>query len=297
MSKKEIIGFIGVGYMGAGMAKNIVTKGYSLYILGNKKRDNIERLVGLGAVEVASPKEMAEKCDIIHLCVSNSTIVEQIIMGDNGILSSGKDNLIIIDTSTSDPVSTMKINDACRQKNMFLVDAPLGRTPVEAEAGTLDCMVGADDDIFEKIKPVLATWSANIIYLGAVGNGHKMKLINNFISLGYGALYAEALALTQKSGLTIDQFHQVIGSGRMANGFYQTFMKYAHGGDKNAHKFTLENALKDLNYGQSMAVNAKVHNPIQAAVRNSYALAIADNKGDDFVPQLCDVIAKANGIK
>ena len=296
MSKKPIIGFIGVGYMGGGMAKNIVTKGYELYVLGNKKRETIERLVDLGASEVACPKELAEKCDIIHLCVTDSGVVEELLLSEDGILASQKKELIIIDTSTSDPVSTEKLASICKKQNIYFVDAPLGRTPKEAEEGTLDCMVGAEQEIFEKIKPVLETWSANIIYMGAVGNGHKMKLVNNFISLGYGALYSEAIALALKSGLTIDDFHKVIGSSRMTNGFYGTFMQYVHGGDRNAHKFALSNALKDMNYVNALSVNKGVHNPLQTAVRNSYQLAVTSGKGDDYVPQLSDIIAKINGI-
>ena len=297
MTKKQIIGFIGIGYMGVGMAKNILASGYELYILGHKKRKNIERLITLGAIELSTPKELADKCDIIHICVNDSPTVEKIMLGENGILETPHKDLIIVDTSTSDPVSTLKLIDLCKKQNVIFIDAPLSKTPKEAEEGTLDCMIGADKNILEKLRPIIETWASNIIHVGAAGNGHKMKLINNFIALGYGALYSEALITAQKAGLTIDDFHAVIGSGRMRNGFYDTFMKYVHGGDKNAHQFTLKNALKDMSYLTSLTNSIGINNQIQSSIRNSYAIAVNTNKGDDFVPQLYDVIATLNGLK
>ncbi len=294
---KPVIGFIGIGYMGGGMAKNIVTKGYSLYFMANKKREVAERLLGLGAKEVKSPRALAEACDIVHLCLNSSPAVEETVMGENGLLSAGRKGLIIIDTSTSDPVSTLRLAAHCAKVETHFVDAPLSRTPKEAEAGTLDCMIGAEPEILEKIYPVIETWSTNIIPMGAVGNGHKMKLVNNFVGMSYAILYSEALALARKAGLSIEQFHSVIGSGRMRSGFYDTFMQYVHDGDKNAHKFTLENALKDMSYVTALANDLGLNNPVQASVRNSFALAVAAGHGGDFIPQVSDFIARINGVQ
>jgi 3-hydroxyisobutyrate dehydrogenase-like beta-hydroxyacid dehydrogenase len=145
---KPVIGFIGVGFMGAGMAKNLVTKGYALVIMGNKNREPVERLKALGATEVTSAKELAMKCDIVHLCVTGSPQVESLMNGPHGIFASDKKGLIVIDCSTSNPVSTKQLAQTAHTHGMHFIDAPLGRTPVEAEAGTLDAMVGADDEVF-----------------------------------------------------------------------------------------------------------------------------------------------------
>ena len=178
------------------------------------------------------------------------------------------------------------------------VDAPLSRTPKEAWAGTLDCMVGASDATFARVQPILATWAAKIVHIGAVGDGHKMKLLNNFLSLGYAALYSEALALSRKVGIPVAEFDKVIRGGRMDCGFYQTFMGYALEGNREAHKFTLGNAYKDMRYVESMANGSVVATPLASAVKNSFALAMATG-GDgpeDYVPHLSDFIAKANGL-
>ncbi len=293
---KPVIGFIGVGLMGHGMAKNIVEKGYELIVMAHRNRQPVEDLISRGAREAASPREMAADCDIIHICVSGSQQVESIICGADGIMASGKAGLIVIDCSTSDPVSTLQLTDELQQQGMAMVDAPLSRTPKEAEAGTLDAMVGADPAIFEKVRPVIECWAGVIVHLGPVGLGHKMKLINNFIAMGYAALYAEALAIARKTGLTPEQVNSVIAPGRLSNGFFETFMKWTLERDDNAHRFTITNAHKDMRYMSNLANAAGAVNPMQSAIRNAFAAMEAAGGGDKYVPMLADFIAEANGV-
>ncbi|MEY4466551.1 MAG: hypothetical protein RIR21_344 [Pseudomonadota bacterium] len=293
---KPVIGFIGVGLMGAGMAKNILTKGYSLVIMGHTNREPVERLKKLGATEATSPKELASKVDIVHLCVTGSPQVEAIMNGPDGIFASGKKGLIVIDCSTSNPVSTMALSESAQAHGMTLIDAPLGRTPAEAEAGTLDTMVGADQATFDKVKPILDCWAGNVVHLGPVGLGHKMKLINNFIAMGYAALYSEAIGIARKAGLSKEQFHAVIGSSRMRNGFYDTFMKWTMDGDENAHRFTISNAHKDMRYLSSLANEVGALHPIQAMVKNSFAGMEAAGQAQRYVPMLADFVAIQNGL-
>jgi 3-hydroxyisobutyrate dehydrogenase-like beta-hydroxyacid dehydrogenase len=293
---KPVIGFIGVGLMGAGMAKNILTKGYPLIIMGHTNREPVERLKKLGATEATSPKELASKVDVLHLCVTGSPQVEAIMNGPDGIFASGKKGLIVIDCSTSNPVSTMALAESAQAHGMTLIDAPLGRTPAEAEAGTLDTMVGADQATFDKVKPILDCWAGNVVHLGPVGLGHKMKLINNFIAMGYAALYSEAIGIARKAGLSKEQFHAVVGSSRMRNGFYDTFMKWTMEGDENAHRFTISNAHKDMRYLSSLANEVGALHPIQAMVKNSFAGMEAAGQAQRYVPMLADFVAIQNGL-
>ncbi|MBN8999329.1 MAG: NAD(P)-dependent oxidoreductase, partial [Rhizobiales bacterium] len=175
-------------------------------------------------------------------------------------------------------------------------DAPLGGTPAGAAAGTLQALVGADAAVFERVKPLIACWAATIVHVGPVGAGHKMKLINNFLSLGYAALYSEALALGAKVGLSAETFHSVIGQGRMRCGFYDTFMTYVLTRDENAHRFTISNALKDLKYLGAMADAAGVVNAMGATVKNEFAAMAAAGEAEKFVPMLSDFVAAKNGV-
>ena len=119
-------------------------------------------------------------------------------------------------------------------------------------------MVGASEATFARLKPVLDTWAGKVVHIGGPGDGHRMKLLNNFVSLGYAAIYAEALALSRKVGISPERFDSVIRGGRMDCGFYQTFTRWALEGDPDAHKFTIANAYKDLRYLASMANAAGV---------------------------------------
>jgi len=293
---KPVIGFIGVGLMGHGMAKNIVEKGYELVVMGHRNREPVDDLIGRGAKEAAGPRELAEQCDIVHLCVTGSPQVEAIVRGPDGLIASGKEGLIVIDCSTSDPVSTLQLAEELAAAKMAMADAPLSRTPKEAEAGTLDTMVGADPQTFETIRPVLACWAAVITRLGEVGLGHKMKLINNFIAMGYATIYSEALAIARRNGLSAEQVDSVIAPGRMACGFYETFMKWTLERDENAHRFTIVNAHKDMRYLANMANAAGAVNPMQAVVKNAFAAMDAAGQGDRYVPMLADFIAEMNGL-
>jgi 3-hydroxyisobutyrate dehydrogenase-like beta-hydroxyacid dehydrogenase len=123
-----------------------------------------------------------------------------------------------------------------------------------------------------------------------------MKLLNNFLSMGYAAIYAEALTVASKIGITPQTFDSVLRGSRMDCGFYQTFMQYVLERDRNAHKFTLVNALKDVRYLESVANAAGVPNPIGNAVKNSFASAVAAGKGEDYVPMLSDFIAERSGV-
>ena len=293
---KERIGFIGVGLMGYGMAKNIVEKGHPLTIMGNRNREPVENLKAVGAVEVKTPAEVAKASDIIFLCVTDSKTVEALVRGPNGLKAGAHKGMIIVDCSTADPFSTEALNTELKEIGVTFCDAPLGGTPVQAMEGKLLAMVGADDATFKRIEPVIACWAGKIDHLGPVGIGHKMKLINNFIAQGYGALYAEALALGRKCGVTPDIIYKVMNGGRMDCGYFQTFLGYAVHGNRESHKFSISNALKDLRYVETMAHATHTVNTVGNAVKNTYTAAVAQGKGEDYVPLVVDVIAAQNGL-
>jgi 3-hydroxyisobutyrate dehydrogenase-like beta-hydroxyacid dehydrogenase len=291
---KERIGFIGVGLMGHGMAKNIVEKGWPLTIMGHRNREPVEDLKKRGAKEAKTAREVAEASDIVVLCVTGSPQVEAVINGPDGLASAGKP-LLICDSSTSDPSVTIRLAGELAPKGITLIDSPLGRTPKDAAEGTLDVMVGGDAAVVERARPVLEAFAKRVIHTGPTGSGHAMKLLNNFLSMGYASLYSEALALGQKLGLKPKVFDSVIRGGRMDCGFYQTFFTYVIERDRNAHRFTISNALKDMTYLSAAASAAGVANPMGAAVRNTFALAAGLGHAEDYVPMLSDVIAEANG--
>lgn len=294
---KERIGFIGAGLMGHGMAKNMLEKGFPLTTISHRNRAPIDDLVKRGAKEVDTPKAVAETADIVFVCVTSSAQVEAIVLGPDGLTAGGKPGLIICDCSTSDPFSTLRLADSLKPQGIAFADAPLGGTPAQAQTGQLSAMVGADETVFARLNPAIEAWAARIIHVGPIGAGHKMKLLNNFLSLGYGAIYAEALALAGKLDLTPHTFDRVIRGSRMDCGFYQTFMGWVLDRNPNAHQFTLNNAYKDMRYFVAMGDAAAVSNPIASAIKTTYALAISGGEGERYVPMLTDVVSKLAGVQ
>jgi len=293
--EKERVGFVGLGLMGQGMARNILTKGWPLTVLARRSRTAVEALVAEGAREATSARALAEASDVVVLCVTGSPEVSAVIEGPDGLAAGGR-SIVIVDCSTSDPSQTLRLAEGLRRQRITLIDAPLSRTPKDAAAGTLDVMVGGPDDVVERVRPILDAFAGRVVHTGPVGTGHTMKLLNNFVSMGYAALYSEALALGAKAGLTPQVFDSVIRGGRMDCPFYQTFFKYVLERDRNAHQFAIRNALKDMSYLAGFASAASFANPMGAAVRNSFALAAGAGKGEDYVPQLSDIVAELNGV-
>lgn len=292
---KEKIGFVGLGNMGSGMAANILKKGWPLTVMAHRSREAVDRLVAEGAKEAKNLRALAEASDIVVLCVTGSPEVERIVAGPDGLASAGKP-LMVIDSSTSDPSSTLRLAAELAPRGVILLDAPLSRTPKEAAEGTLDVMAGGTPHDFERARPVLEAFAGRLVHTGPTGSAHTMKLLNNFLAMGYASLYSEALALGAKAGLKPAVFDQVIRDGRMDCAFYRTFFDYVINRNENAHRFTLSNALKDMTYLASCAQGVGVANPLGAAVRNSFATAVAGGGGALYVPMLSDIVARLNGV-
>ena len=293
---QETIGFVGVGLMGQGMAKNILLAGYPVTVIAHRNRGPVEALVAQGASEADTLADLAQKATIIHICAPGSPQVEAIV---GEMRPHMKPGTVVVDCSTADPTSTEKLAGLLAEQGCHMADAPLGGTPVQAEAGALATMVGASDDVIARITPVLNAWAGTIVHMGPSGAGHKMKLLNNMLAMGYAAMYAEALALSEKVGISTQQFDSVIRDSRMDCGFYQTFMGYAVDGNKEAHKFTITNALKDMRYLEAMADSVNLANPVGNTIKNSLAMAYADggDGGESYVPHLVDYVAKRNGVR
>ena len=288
------LGFIGLGFMGHGMAANILARGFPLCVMAHRKREAVDDLVRRGAKEVASSAEMAENSDIVILCVTGAKEVEEVVSGREGLRASAPHGLIVIDCTTSDPQTLLRLSH--ENPEMSFVDAPLGRSPREAWEGALSTMVGCDVATLETIRPVLSAFATTIQHAGALGDGHRLKLVNNFVSLGYASLYAEALGLALKAGLTVEAFDGLIRSSRMHCAFYDTFIGWARDGDKDSHPFALRTALNTVADIVSFSETIQFKGELAAAVRDVFAQAVALGDGDAMLPELPRAVIKANAI-
>jgi 3-hydroxyisobutyrate dehydrogenase-like beta-hydroxyacid dehydrogenase len=295
---KPRIGFIGVGLMGHGIAKNLVTKGYPLTVRAHRNRAPVEDLLAKGAKEAKTNADLARGADIVFFCVTGAPQVEEIVFGADGIASGARKGTIVVDLSTSEPATTTKMREALAAQGVRFIDAPLARTPVEAEQGRLNIMVGADDATFAELKPVLTAFCENIFHAGPAGHGLILKLINNFVAQAICTATAEACAAAAKSGLSIKKLHEVISAGAVNSGLFQMIVgKMLESGDLSGLKFTLVNAAKDLRYYTHFTESMMLPSPIGEAVHQSLVTANALGFGDKYVPSLIEAQEKLAGVK
>ena len=291
------IGFIGVGMMGHGMAKNLIAKGFPLAFLVHRDRSRLADLVAAGAKEADSPTALAQSSDVVILCVSGSPQVEANVFGPKGLLAAARAGLIVVDTSTSEPASTAKIREAFAAQGVTYVDAPLARTPKEAEEGRLNTMVGADETTLDRLRPVLAAFCENIFHVGPPGAGHTLKLVNNFMALTIAASIAEAFAVAAKAGVRLDKLFEVVSQGALNSNIFQMMAGGAVQGDFTRMKFSIVNAAKDLRYYTHLAESLPIATYIGEAVHQSYEQAVALGLGERLVASMIEAQEKVNAIE
>ncbi|HVJ60462.1 MAG TPA: NAD(P)-dependent oxidoreductase [Burkholderiaceae bacterium] len=291
------IGFIGAsGLMGHGMAKNLLAKGHPLAITVHRNRQRVADLLGSGAKQVDSFAALAKNCDIVFICVTGSPQVEAAVAGANGLLSGAPKGLMIVDCSTAEPESTNKLREQCAAASVTYVDAPLARTPVEAEAGKLNVMVGASDADFGTLEPVLKCFAENVFHVGGPGAGHVIKLLNNFIAQAICTATAEAFAVGQRAGIDPRKLVELVSAGAVNSGLFQAMAKTLSG-DMAGLKFELDNARKDIRYYTHLAESLTIPTIVGEAVHQSLSLASALGHGKKFVPSLVEAQEQLTGAK
>ena len=290
------IGVIGAsGLMGHGIARNLQARGFAVSLTVHRNTERVADLLAAGAKRVASPADLGA-CDAVIICVTGSPQVEQTLSGPHGVLSQARAGLIVIDTSTSEPESTRRLAALCKERDVTLVDAPLARTPVEAELGKLNTMVGADPAVFDKVRPVLAAYCENIFHVGGPGAGHVIKLLNNFIGQAICTATAEAFAVGALAGIEPQKLVDVVSAGAVNSGLFQAMAKTLHG-DFSGLRFELDNARKDLRYYTHLAEMVNVPSLVGEAVHQSLATASALGQGKKFVTALVTAQEKLTGAK
>lgn len=290
MSAEVRIGFVGVGLMGHGVVANLLRAGHPLTFLDHAGNQPTDDLRALGAISAATLADTVRDNDVLFLCVTGTPEVEALVLGDGGIAECLAPKTIVVDCSTARPESTLGIAARIAAAGAHYLDAPMTRTPKEAEAGKLNLMVGGDQSVFERVRPLLETFAENIYHCGPVGSGHRMKLLHNFVSIGFTGLLAEATACARRSGVDMERFLEILKSGGGRSVVLERLTPYILTGDPGAFRFSISNCHKDMSYYVSMADSAELPSLTAHALQQLFTLAKADGTGDRPVPALIDWI-------
>ena len=288
---KPVIGFIGLGLMGGNMVENLQKRGFEVVVM-DLNQDAVDAVLARGnASQASTPKELAEKSDIVELCLTTSAVVEKIVNGDNGILAGIKKGSVLIDFGTSIPASTKKIGAALAEKGAGMIDAPLGRTPAHAKDGLLNIMAAGDKATFDKYESMLKEQGENVFYLGALGAGHTTKLINNFMGMTSVVAMSQAFAAAELAGVDRAQLYDIMSAGPSNSPFMKFCKHYAVDGNSDLG-FSINNANKDLGYFVQMVSDLGSESLVAKATSTSLQAAVDAGMGNGNVPEIFDYFVK-----
>jgi 3-hydroxyisobutyrate dehydrogenase-like beta-hydroxyacid dehydrogenase len=289
-TRMTTIGMVGIGLMGHGIATNLLKHGHQLAVLEHAGNQPLDTLTAAGALPLSSAAELAARSDVVILVLTGSPQVESVLTGTDGVLAGLRPGSVVIDCSTAIPASTLRMHQAVQAAGSEMLDAPMTRTPKEAAEGRLNLLVGGDPALFSRYRPLLACFAENITHVGAVGAGHSMKLLHNFVSLGSVALLAEAAACAQHHGVAPEVFVDVLAKGGGGGMALERLKPYLLTQDSSGLRFSIANACKDLGYYNTMAADAGAHLAIAASVLGTVQDAAARAEPGALVPELASLL-------
>ncbi|CRY56894.1 MULTISPECIES: sulfolactaldehyde 3-reductase [Yersinia] len=272
------VAFIGLGQMGAPMARNLIQQGHQLSVFDIHSAA-VADLVALGAVGCPSAAQAAEGAEFVMTMLPNGDLVREVLFGANGVCHSLSPNALVIDMSTIHPLQTDRITQEMQAKGFAFMDAPVGRTSDHAQAGTLLILAGGTPQQVERATPLLMAMGSELVNAGGPGMGIRVKLINNYMSIALNALSAETAVLCEALGLSFDVALQVMNGTPAGKGhFTTTWPNKVLKGDLTP-AFMIDLAHKDLGIALDVANQLHVTLPMGAASREVYSQARASGRG------------------
>jgi 3-hydroxyisobutyrate dehydrogenase-like beta-hydroxyacid dehydrogenase len=291
-----IVGFIGLGTMGAPMARNILKKGHRLIAL-DMQPAAVASLVAAGATAAATPKDVAAASEIVITMLPDAPDVERAALGPTGVVAGIRPGSVYIDMSTIDPATTRRVGAAIAEKGAAMIDSPVGKTADAAVAGTLTLMVGGADDVIARCRPLLDCMGTDFFHCGALGAGQTMKLINNLLATAVSEASIEALVTGTKSGLALDTMLCVLRTTMAWNNALAIAMpKRPLVGDFSPG-FMMKLAHKDCRLALQMVDSLGVAAPVGHAALASLTEGIARGLQDDDVGALLKLREESAGVK
>jgi 3-hydroxyisobutyrate dehydrogenase-like beta-hydroxyacid dehydrogenase len=275
-----IAGFIGLGTMGAPMARNVLAKGHTL-VVHDLAAASVAALVSAGAASAATPREVAAQCEVVITMLPDAPDVERVALGPDGIVAGLRSGSLYVDMSTIDPATTRRIGEAVRAKGASMIDSPVGKTADAAVSGTLTLMVGGAAPDVERARPLLLAMGTDLFHCGDLGAGQTMKLLNNLLAQTIGMANVETLVAGVKAGLTLDTMLGVLRTTMAWNNHLANGMPKRSLVGNFTPGFTLKLAHKDcrlaLGLIDSMSLRAPVSHATLTALDDGMKGGIAND--------------------
>ncbi|MGE8081124.1 NAD(P)-dependent oxidoreductase [Peribacillus loiseleuriae] len=274
------LAFIGLGNMGFPMSRNLVNAGYSVYgVNRSKQRENeFEKIGGFVGKTI---KELANEMDVIMTCLPLPSDVEDVYLGDEGLISHGHENLIFIDFSTVSPNLNKKINNDAKVKKIKFLDAPISGGTIGADTGSLSIMVGGEKNTFDEVLPIFDILGGNIYHIGEVGSGSSIKLLNQYMVSAHSQAVSEAFVLAEKAGINLELLHEILSvsyaQSKILERHYTNFISV----DNFQPGFELGLLHKDITIVNEMAATYNVDLPLGNKVTDLLSEALESGLGKE----------------
>jgi 3-hydroxyisobutyrate dehydrogenase-like beta-hydroxyacid dehydrogenase len=256
------IGFIGVGLMGEGMVVNLMRAGHEVKVLAHRNRTRIEAVVAKGASEASDFSNLARGAALIMLCVDKAETVSHIMQALSPHLAAGQ---IVIDTTTSKPETSRRLAAELAQRGIAFADAPMTGGPEQVKRAEAGALVGAEPQLFEIIRPIIASYCSRVEHFGATGAGHTAKLISNYLACGMIALIADSYGLARQARIDWRKLYDVQLKGSTNSGALQKMVGPALEGEYDGYLFSVANAAKDMGYYCELAQSLDWLTPLAQA--------------------------------
>jgi 2-hydroxy-3-oxopropionate reductase len=289
------IGFIGLGIMGKPMARNLLKAGHEV-VCYDIVPQNVDAVTSAGAVAADSAKAVAGRCPVIITMLPNSPHVKEAVLGTGGVLEGAKEGTILIDMSSIAPLASQEIAQACEQKGVKMIDAPVSGGEPKAIDGTLSIMVGGDEAVFNSVKDILLKMGASAVHCGPIGAGNTTKLANQVIVACNIAAVAEAFTLARKAGVDPKRVFEAIKGGLAGSTVMNAKVPMILEGNFNPG-FKIDLHIKDLNNALDTGHNVGSPMPLTAQVMEMMQTLHADGCGQNDHSGLAKYYAKISGTK
>jgi 3-hydroxyisobutyrate dehydrogenase len=256
MESNARIALLGLGTMGRGMAVNLLKAGFPLTVW-NRTRAKAEALTAAGALVAETPARAAENATVVLAMLADDPASRAAWLGTDGALAAMQPGSVVVECSTLSPEWISELNDAARERGLNLVEAPVTGSRVQAEAGQLNLLVGAENEVLAAVTPVLRSVSKEILHLGPVGSGAQLKLINNFLCAVQVTSFAEALAWIERTGLNRDAALEFLKKGAPGSGILAAMAERMTRRTYEVN-FLLRLMAKDVRYASAAAASRGV---------------------------------------
>jgi 3-hydroxyisobutyrate dehydrogenase-like beta-hydroxyacid dehydrogenase len=290
------LGFLGLGLMGYPMARNLLKAGHSVSVWSNTAAKCEQLASEAGAKVCATPADVARDSEVVFLCVGNTAMAEDVILGTNGIQAGGKKGLVVVDASTVSPSASVRIHNELAKSGIDFLGAPCTGSTPGATNGTLTFMIGGEQSVFEKVKPLLEVMGKKLYFCGGPGAGLHAKLTQNLVLSNILQAFNEGIVLSTKAGIAPTLMLDILSNSAAKSGLIEYKAPFIFRRDFTTN-FSVKWMHKDIGLMLDSAEELNVPLPLTALTRQMFQAAIATGHGDEDICSTIKVLEEITGVE